>query len=66
MAIRQFFLKLEPTYDHDDTANANRSSLFVAHDVLYSLFETCPLVANEWMSETKLRSSSEWTEQQEK
>lgn len=58
MTIKQFFLNLEPTYDNDDTANANFKSLFDVHAMLYSLFETCPLVANKWMSETKLRSSS--------
>lgn len=62
MAIKQFFLKLDPTYDNDDTANANLSSLFVAKDVLYSLCDTCPLVANKWMSETKLCSSSKFVE----
>lgn len=66
MAIKQCFLKLEPTYDNDDTANANFKSLFDAYDVLYSLFETCPLVANRWMSETRLRSSSKFLQSSEK
>lgn len=60
MAIKQCFLKLEPTYDNDDTANANFRSLFEAYAVLYSFFDTCPLVANRWMSETRQRSSSEF------
>lgn len=66
MAIKQCFLKLEPTYDNEDAANANFKSLFEAHAVWYSLFDTCPLVVSKWTSETRLRSSSEYERERKK